>query len=110
MPVEVVLNLFSIIGNALKFTPDGDQVRFSASTVDEGREVSVADRGPVIPKENGTSIFETLPQVPVRDSDRIKGCGLDLAIVNHIILTHGGQVWVESEPTKESSFIFVLPA
>jgi signal transduction histidine kinase len=110
LPVEVVLNMFSIVGNALKFTSDGDPVRFSGSTVAGGREVSMADTGPVIPKENGTSIFEMLPQVPVRDSDRIKGSGLDLAMVNHIILIHGGQVWVESEPGKGSAFVFVLPA
>lgn len=78
--------------------------------MDDGLEVSVADTGPGIQKEDMTAIFETFHQAPMGNADRIKGTGLGLAIVRNIITVHGGEVWVESEPGQGSTSIFVLRA
>ena len=101
--------LRNLIGNAVKFTPDGGQVKVSARLVDGNLEVSVADTGTGIPRENLTTIFEKFHQVPLTGSYQITGTGLGLAIVKYIVTTHGGEVWAESKAGQGSSFIFLLP-
>lgn len=97
--------LRNLIGNALKFTPEGGRVVVAATAVDAGLEVSVSDSGPGIPAEKLQSIFEKY-----ESGDSKKGTGLGLAIVKHIITAHGGKVWAESRPGMETRFIFVLPS
>jgi two-component system sensor histidine kinase GlrK len=106
---RVLQVLRNLIGNALKFTPDGGQVRVSARLMNQEVEVSVSDTGPGIAKENFATIFEKFHQAHFKNSDHLKGTGLGLAIVKHVITAHGGKVWAESEPGQGSSFIFVLP-
>jgi len=100
--------LRNLIGNAVKFTPEGGRVRVVARLLNQGVEVSVSDTGPGITKESLTTIFEKFHQAPFKHSGSIKGTGLGLAIVKHVITAHGGRVWAESEPGQGSSFIFVL--
>ncbi|MBI2987002.1 MAG: HAMP domain-containing protein [Deltaproteobacteria bacterium] len=102
--------LRNLIGNAVKFTPDGGQVTISARQRDRAVEVSVADTGPGIPAENLATIFDKFQQAASAGSYRIQGTGLGLAIVKHIITSHGGKVWAESQAGQGSTFIFVLPA
>lgn len=105
---KILQVLRNLIGNAVKFTPEGGQVRVVARLMNRGVEVSVSDTGPGITKENLTTIFEKFHQAPFKHSNHIKGTGLGLAIVKHVITAHGGRVWAESEPGQGSSFIFVL--
>jgi two-component system sensor histidine kinase GlrK len=100
--IEVLRNL---IGNAVKFTPEGGLITIAAYPAPDGMEVSVSDTGAGIPPENLTTIFEKFAS-----SDLKKGTGLGLAIVKNIIAAHGGKVWAESEPGKGSRFIFALPS
>ena len=109
-PERILQVLRNLIGNAVKFTPEGGQIRISACLGNEGVEFSVKDTGPGIPKENVKVIFEKFNQLPVKYSKWTKGTGLGLAIVKHIVTAHGGKVWAESEPGKGSTFIFVLPS
>ncbi len=101
--------LRNLIGNAVKFAPEGGRVSVVARFRNRGIEVSVSDTGPGIKKENLTTIFEKFQQAPFKHSNRSKGTGLGLAIVKHVIDAHGGRVWAESEPGQGASFIFVLP-
>jgi two-component system sensor histidine kinase GlrK len=101
--------LRNLIGNALKFTPEGGQVKVSAQLINREVKISVTDTGPGIPRENLTTIFEKFHQARLKNLDQMKGTGLGLAIVKHVITSHGGKVWAESEPGQGSSFIFVLP-
>jgi two-component system, NtrC family, sensor histidine kinase GlrK len=96
--------LRNLIGNALKFTPEGGWIVVAAASVDRGLEVSVRDSGPGVPAEKLLSIFEKY-----ESGDPKKGTGLGLAIVKHIITAHGGKVWAENRPDAETRFIFVLP-
>lgn len=105
---KILQVLRNLIGNAVKFTPEGGQVRVVARLMNRGVEVSVSDTGPGITKENLTTIFQKFRQVPLKNSGTLRGTGLGLAIVKHVITAHGGRVWAESEPGKGSSFIFVL--
>lgn len=101
--------LRNLIGNAAKFTPEKGQVQISTACTDEGVRFFIKDNGPGIPRENLEVIFEKFHQLPVKASEWVKGTGLGLAFVKHIITAHGGRVWAESDPGRGSTFTFVLP-
>ena len=102
--------LRNLVGNAVKFTPEGGQVGISAEAINQGIEVAVRDTGPGIPEEHLLTIFNKFHQVVPTKSYQIKGSGLGLAIVKYIIQSHGGRVWVESTLGQGSTFYFWLPA
>lgn len=106
---RILQALRNLIGNAVKFTPDGGCVGVSAKPINGGVQVSVTDTGPGIPAENLTTIFDKFQQAAPAGSYQSKGTGLGLAIVKHIITSHGGKIWAESEPGQGSTFIFILP-
>ena len=106
---RILQALRNLIGNAVKFTPGGGRVAISAKPVNHGVQVSVADTGPGIPAENLNSIFNKFQQAAPAGSYSVKGTGLGLAIVKHIITSHSGKIWAESEPGQGSTFVFVLP-
>jgi two-component system sensor histidine kinase GlrK len=108
-PERILQVLRNLIGNAVKFTPNGGQVRVSARPVNGKLEVSVKDSGPGIPAENLTAIFEKFSQGKPRDFLTRQGTGLGLAIAKSIINSHGGEIWAESRLGEGSTFVFVLP-
>jgi two-component system sensor histidine kinase GlrK len=101
--------LRNLLGNAVKFTPNGGLVRIAANPKDGKLEISVKDSGPGIPAGNLTSIFEKFNQGNRQTPYARQGTGLGLAIAKTIITSHGGKIWAESEPGNGSTFIFVLP-
>jgi two-component system sensor histidine kinase GlrK len=107
---RILQALRNLIGNAVKFTPEGGRVNVSVHLVNRNVEVSIADTGPGIPAENLSKIFDKFQQATLTGSYSMKGTGLGLAVVKHIISSHGGKIWAESEPGHGSTFIFILPA
>ncbi|MCX7948681.1 MAG: ATP-binding protein [Treponemataceae bacterium] len=102
--------LRNLIGNAIKFTPQGGEILVKMFKGDEGVRVSVEDTGPGIPEEKLEAIFEKYHQGPDTKDSRMKGTGLGLAMVKHIINAHGGRVWAENRSGKGGSlFTFLLP-
>jgi two-component system sensor histidine kinase GlrK len=108
-PERVLQVLRNLIGNALKFTPPGGAVSISARLKQNMVEVSVADTGEGIPKDQLKMVFDKFQQVNFPGADKSAGTGLGLAIVKHVIQKHGGTVWVESVLGKGSIFFFALP-
>ena len=102
--------LRNVIGNALKFTPEGGRVNVSVRTIDQGLQISVADTGPGIPEKNLTTIFEKFQQVHTKGSYKTRGTGLGLAIAKQVITHHGGRIWAESKLGEGSTFFILLPA
>ncbi|MGQ9645916.1 MAG: ATP-binding protein [Thermodesulfobacteriota bacterium] len=102
--------LRNVIGNALKFTPEGGHVKVSVRTIDQGLQITVTDTGPGIPEKNLTTIFEKFQQVDRRDSYKVKGTGLGLAIAKQVVTHHGGRIWAESQLGRGSTFFIQLPA
>jgi signal transduction histidine kinase len=103
---RVLQVLSNLIGNAMKFTPPGGMVTYRAESRDSSVLIAVADSGPGIPKENLGDIFN--PYWQAKRTARL-GAGLGLPIAKGIVESHGGRIWVESEPGKGTKFFFTLP-
>ncbi len=102
--------LRNLLVNAVKFTPKGGNIKVLTKTDGDQLLISIKDNGPGISEEHLDRIFDKFQQVNILDSNKITGTGLGLSIVKHIILAHGGKVWVESTVGKGSVFSFALPA
>jgi len=103
---RVLQVLSNLIGNAMKFTPPGGMVTCGADVEDGKVRITVADSGPGIPSENLSDIFN--PYWQAKRTARL-GAGLGLPIAKGIVESHGGRIWVESEPAKGTKFFFTLP-
>jgi signal transduction histidine kinase/CheY-like chemotaxis protein len=101
--------LMNLIGNAIKFTPDGGEIRLSANRVEEVVRVEVRDTGLGIPVEEQQRIFEAFYRLGETDK-RTEGTGLGLAITRRLVELHGGNLGLESQPGAGSCFYFTLPA
>ena len=104
--IQVLINLVS---NAVKFSPENSKLMISISKDETFAYVQVKDEGRGIPESMRTSIFERFKQVKKVDSKDRRGSGLGLAISKAIVELHGGQIGVESEEGKGSTFHFSLP-
>jgi K+-sensing histidine kinase KdpD len=109
----------NLVGNALKFTPEGMRITIRSEYLDEPRDgcrasspcvlVSVQDTGEGIPEAYHDKIFEKYGQVESRKAGLQMSTGLGLALCRYVVEAHGGQIWVESTPGKGSHFRFSLP-
>lgn len=103
---RVLQVLSNLIGNAMKFTPQGGIIAFRADPKDDHVVFSISDTGPGIPKEHLKDVFN--PYWQAKRAERL-GAGLGLPIAKGIVEAHGGRIWVESEPGSGTRFYFTLP-
>jgi hypothetical protein len=109
--------LTNLIGNAIKFTPDGGKIIISAKPLSHDQEdgygdmvgISVKDTGIGIPAEHLDAIFEKFHQVEGSLHRSVSGTGLGLAIAKGLVEAHQGKILVESDVGKGSTFTFTLP-
>jgi signal transduction histidine kinase len=99
----------NLLGNAIKFSPDGGQITVSVEDAGSAVKVSVADQGVGIPKDQLDKVFERFYQVDGSASRRFAGIGLGLTIAKRIVETHGGRIWAESGVGRGSTFHFTIP-
>jgi len=104
--------LTNLITNAVKFTPPGGAIDLAWQALGEGEwlQVRVSDNGPGIPRNEARLIFDEFYQISQPGDKKAAGVGLGLAICKKLIDMHGGQIWVESEVGRGSSFYFTVPA
>lgn len=101
--------LWNFIENAIKYGRKGGHVWIKATPSGPDLiEFSVRDDGSGIPAESLSRIFERFYRVDKARSREAGGTGLGLSIVKHIIQSHGGTVWVESDLGQGSTFYFTL--
>jgi len=103
---QVVTNL---VGNAVRYSPDGGEIRVRAEVRAGTVVVSVADQGIGIPANRLGQVFEKFYRVDNQVTRAVGGTGLGLAISRELVQAHGGDVWVESTPGQGSTFSFSLP-
>ncbi|KGR75427.1 cell wall metabolism sensor histidine kinase WalK [Ureibacillus sinduriensis] len=99
----------NIISNALKYSPDGGNIRFGFTVQENMLKVMVSDDGMGIPKENVNKIFDRFYRVDRARSRAMGGTGLGLAIAKEMIEAHGGKIWAESEEGVGTTIFFTLP-
>ena len=130
---KVLQVLQNLLGNALKFTHEGGSIRVAARRVGSQAlrvrsnevpglltlnfeldrdfiEISVADTGIGIAKEDIARLFQPFQQLSTALTKEYEGVGLGLSICRKNIELHKGKIWVESEAGKGSKFLFVIPA
>ena len=103
---EVLSNL---LGNAVKYSPNGGLISVGGRADGKWVTVYVADNGVGISPNERENIFDRFYRVENRLSRRTQGTGLGLYLSRAIVEAHGGRIWVESMPEKGSIFIFTLP-
>ncbi|MDR3611264.1 MAG: PAS domain S-box protein, partial [Ignavibacteriaceae bacterium] len=109
---SLIMQVFNnLISNAIKFTRPGGEIVISGYPSNKARfyEFSVSDNGVGIKKEIINELFRVDTKYSSEGTSGEKGTGLGLSLVKEIIEKHGGNIWVESEYGKGTSFKFLLP-
>jgi len=101
--------LSNLIGNAIKYSPDGGTIRIGGWFDDYEVTVYVADEGIGIPEGEEERVFERFHRVDSSLHRQTQGAGLGLYLVKALVEAHGGRVWVRSEKGKGATFFFTLP-
>ncbi len=107
-PIRLRQMLDNLIGNAIKYTPEGGDITVEMEVQGEQVIIRISDNGPGIPPADQPHIFEKFyraSNVP----KGVGGSGLGLAIVKSIVDSHQGRIWVESLLGHGSTFTVVLP-
>jgi signal transduction histidine kinase len=101
--------LWNLLDNAVKYSPGRPAVWIELAR--EGKRIAlrVRDQGPGIPVEEQKEIFNKFVRGSSAQASNVKGTGIGLAIVRHMIRAHGGEVRVESRPGEGSTFTILLP-
>ena len=103
-PVRVREVLSNLLSNALRYTPRGGTIRVGASTSAARIHVFVNDTGPGIAADAMPHVFDRFYK-----SDESRGAGLGLAIAKSLVVAHGGEISVASEPGQGTEMRFTIP-
>lgn len=103
--------LTNLVSNAIKYSPRGGAVRIIGRYLPDelAVQIRVADEGMGIPKDHLTKVWERFHRVDNRDNREIGGTGIGLFLVKALVEAHHGQVGIDSEFGKGSTFWFTLP-
>ena len=101
--------LDNLIGNAIKYSPDGGEIRIRGSFDDEWVQVDVSDQGIGLPPDQLDRIFERFYRVESSLTQTTKGTGLGLYLAHAVIQAHNGRIWARNNPQRGATFSFVLP-
>jgi signal transduction histidine kinase len=105
--LEIVLT--NLVGNALKFTPDGGSITLRVEQDPDSARVCITDTGPGIPEQELTRIFDRFYQVEGSERRQHGGAGIGLALAKKLAELHGGNITVDSMVGVGSTFTLILP-
>ena len=105
-PERIALVFSNLINNAIRHTPSGGSIDVRVQPADGLMRFEVSDTGEGIPREHLRYLFERYYRVPGSNS---KGAGLGLSIAKEMVEAHGGEIGVESEIGRGSTFWFTIP-
>ncbi len=108
-PLQLKQLLRNLIGNAIKYSPEGGRITLAAKVNQKSIKVDVQDTGYGIPAADLPFVFDRFYRVRKGKASEIEGNGLGLAIVKSIVEQHDGKIGVESEVDKGTCFTFALP-
>jgi PAS domain S-box-containing protein len=101
--------LVNLLGNAVKYTPEGGRVTFRVNVSDKQIEISVEDTGLGIAEDELPKVFDKFFRSQDPRVQEQTGTGLGLALAHEVVRLHGGHITVESEINKGSTFTVLLP-
>ena len=101
--------VYNLIDNAVKYADETPEIIIATKSVQRGLEVSFKDNGIGISKENQKKVFDKLYRVPTGNIHNVKGFGLGLSYVKNVIERHNGEIFVDSELKKGSTFYIRIP-
>lgn len=101
--------LVNLLGNAVKYTPEGGRVTFRVNVTDQQIEMSIEDTGVGIAEDELPKVFDKFFRSQDPRVQEQTGTGLGLALAHEVVRLHGGQITVESEINKGSTFTVLLP-
>jgi signal transduction histidine kinase len=100
----------NLISNAIKYSPEGGQIKIRATHDDERVEVAICDQGLGLTAHEADNIFNRFYRSKSAETQSIPGTGLGLYLTREIIQAHGGQIWATSPgKNKGTTFFFTLP-
>lgn len=106
---EIERYIINLLGNAVKFTQEGGEIRVYIKEVENNIEITIEDTGIGISKEDQEFIFKRFEQVEGTKVTKVSSSGIGLTLVKYIIELHGGYIRLESEINKGSRFTIGLP-
>lgn len=101
--------LMNLVGNAIKFSPEGGNVTICMKNHANHLRVSIQDEGIGIPAEDIPKLFSKFQRIDNSSRRKIGGTGLGLAICQEIIVKHDGKIWIESQEGQGTTIHFELP-
>lgn len=108
-PLRIERILHNLLDNAAKYSPPGSQIRVSAKAAPHHLIIEVSDQGDGLSASDQTRIFSPFGRLENNRPARVRGAGLGLMVCQRLVEAHGGEIWVESEQGKGSTFFFTLP-
>jgi signal transduction histidine kinase len=108
-PNHINLVVRNLISNAIKFTPKNGQISLKSRQDADFCEIAVVDTGVGMSTENVAKLFNKASHYTTYGTSGEKGTGLGLLLCQEMIEKNGGTIWVESEVSKGTTFIFRLP-
>ncbi len=115
-PIKIMLDrdrfdqvLFNLVGNAVKYSPNGGTVTIRSQTLPDSVQITISDEGLGLTPEQIARLFGRYSRVHTDSAPHIKGSGLGLYLTHELVEAHGGEIWVESQPGMGSHFHVKLP-
>jgi PAS domain S-box-containing protein len=108
-PLRLERILYNLLENAVKYSPQGGEIRVSVRPEEEHLVIGVNDRGVGISPSDQAKLFGPFQRLEESRLEGVKGLGLGLLVCRRLVEAHGGRIWVESELGRGSTFFFTLP-
>lgn len=101
--------LRNLISNSIKFTPKSGLININVEEKESNIQISIKDNGVGIDNENISRLFQTTEKFSMQGTENEEGTGLGLVLCKEFIDLHKGEIWVESQKGKGTTFSFALP-
>jgi PAS domain S-box-containing protein len=108
-PIRLERILYNLIGNAVKYSREGTDIRILAIKNNDFVEIGIVDNGIGISPDQFDKLFVPFERLMNDPEKKVSGIGLGLLLCRRLVEAHGGRIWVESEAGKGSTFYFSLP-
>lgn len=108
-PLRLERILYNLLENAVKYSPQGGEIRVSVRPQKEHLVIGVSDQGVGISPADQAKLFGPFQRLEESRPDGVRGVGLGLLVCRRLVEAHGGRIWVESEVGRGSTFYFTMP-